>query len=63
MLIYYIMDNLKLLNIDLNKIFIIVGAFLLAVLVYNQLINISSMLVIPSNRSRDTKCQVSMSLK
>jgi hypothetical protein len=46
------MDNLKLLNIDLNQIFIIVGAFLLAVLVYNQLINISSMLVIPSKKLR-----------
>ncbi len=57
------MDNLKSLNIDLNQIFIIVGAILLAIIVYYQLINISSMLVIPSNKSRDTKCQASLSLK
>jgi hypothetical protein len=38
------MNNL---NIDLNQIFIIIGAILLAIIVYNQLINISSMLVIP----------------
>lgn len=41
------MNNLKSLNIDLNQIFIIIGAILLAIIVYNQLINISSMLVIP----------------
>ena len=44
------MNNLKSLNIDLNQIFIIIGAILLAIIVYNQLINISSMLVISSKK-------------
>ena len=41
------MNNL---NIDLNQIFIIIGAILLAIIVYNQLIKVSSMLVISSKK-------------
>ena len=55
------MDNLRLINIDLNQILIIIGAILLAVFVYYQLINKSTMLVIPSNRSRNTDCKVALS--
>ncbi len=50
------MDNLRSINIDLNQILIIISAILLAVFLYYQLINKSTMLVIPSNKSRNTAC-------
>jgi hypothetical protein len=57
MLIYYIMNNLKSLNIDLNQILIIISAILLAIFIYNQLINKSTMLVIQTNKNKLNNCK------
>ena len=51
------MNNLKSLNVDLNQILIIVGAILLAIFIYNQLINKSTMLVIQTNKNKINNCK------
>ena len=48
------MDNLR--SININQIFIIISAILLAIFIYYQLINKSTMLVIPSKKSKNTTC-------
>ena len=53
------MDNLR--SININQIFIIISAILLAIFIYYQLINKSIMLVIPSNKSRNNACKVALS--
>ena len=51
------MNNLRLINIDLNQIFIIISAILFAIFVYYQLINKSTMLVIPTNTNKKNDCK------
>ncbi len=51
------MNNLKSLNIDLNQILIIISAILLAIFIYNQLINKSTMLVIQTNKNKLNNCK------
>ena len=43
-------------NITYNQIFIIIGAILLSIFIYNQLIKISTVLVIPTNKNKKNNC-------